>query len=104
MNTGDRLLRSGLDDVESLVRDKVVQMEAGWRALLGQFVIEAQRTGELRADLDVEQFVWELCGIYLSHHVAARFVRDASADQRAGVAVQSLLARACEPASQASSR
>ena len=83
-----------LDDIESPARDKVLQMEAAWRATLGQFVAEAQRSGELRADLDVEQFVWELCGIYLSHHVASRFVRDTSADRRASVAVESLLTRA----------
>lgn len=83
-----------LDDVEGPVRDKVLEMEASWRAALGGFVSEAQRSGELRADLDVEQFVWELCGIYLSHHVAARFVRDPSADRRASIAVEALIARA----------
>jgi AcrR family transcriptional regulator len=88
-----------LDDVESPVRDKVAQMEAEWRGMLCQFVTEAKQTGELRADLDVEQFVWELCGIYLGHHVTTRFVRDPSADRRANTAVQALLTRSLPTAS-----
>ena len=83
-----------LDDVESPVRDKVLQMEAEWRDTIASFVNEAIAAGELHADLDAPQFVWELCGIYLSHHVSSRFVRDAQADARAETAVQALLARA----------
>jgi AcrR family transcriptional regulator len=85
-----------LDDVEGPVRDKILQMEAHWRALLGQLVRETIAAGELRADLDVEQFVWELCGIYLSHHVSTRFVRDANADARGQTAFHALLERARE--------
>jgi hypothetical protein len=44
--------------------------------------------------LNVEQFVWELCGIYLSHHASVRFVRDPKADARARTAFDALLARA----------
>jgi hypothetical protein len=51
----------------------------------------------LRSDLDVEQFVWELCGIYLSHHAAHRFLRSADADQRARTAFKALVARALAP-------
>jgi AcrR family transcriptional regulator len=83
-----------LDDVESPVRDKVVEMEEQWRGILETIVSEAVQLGELRADLDVEQFVWELCGIYLSHHVSSRFNRHPKADERAQVAVNALLARA----------
>jgi AcrR family transcriptional regulator len=83
-----------LDDVEGPVRAKVLELEAAWRATLSELVSEAQRSGELCADLDVAQLVWELCGIYLSHHVSARFVRDPSADRRASIAVEALIARA----------
>jgi hypothetical protein len=57
-------------------------------------VREAIATGELRADLDVDQLVWELCGVYLSHHVSTRFVRDPRADARGETAVEGLLDRA----------
>lgn len=83
-----------LDDIEGPVRDKVLHMEASWRAMLEQLTREAITSGELHTDLDVEQFVWELCGIYLSHHVSTRFVRDAKADARGQTAVRALLERA----------
>lgn len=83
-----------LDDVESPVREYVLGVEARWRAMLGQFVQQAVDLGHLRAGLDVEQFVWELCGIYLSHHTLSRFVRDPRADERARVAFEALVNRA----------
>lgn len=82
------------DDIEGPVRDKVKEMEANWRGLLAMHVQRAMELGDLRRDLDVEQFVWELCGIYLSHHVAARFVHAPDADRRAKTAFSELLNRA----------
>jgi hypothetical protein len=76
------------------VRDKVLQMEAEWRGLLAQVTREAIASGELRADLDAEQFVFELCGIHLVHHVSTRFVRDPSSNARARTAFDALVARA----------
>ncbi len=83
-----------LDDVEGPVRDKVVAMEAEWRALLSGLVARAVELGHLGAGLDVAQFVWELCGIYLSHHAAQRFLRQPDADARAWTAFRALLERA----------
>jgi AcrR family transcriptional regulator len=83
-----------LDDSEGAVREKVVEMEAHWRGLLTRLVKEAMQLGHLRRDLDVDQFVWELCGIYLSHHASRRFLRDARSDRRADIAVAALLNRA----------
>jgi AcrR family transcriptional regulator len=88
-----------LDDVEGPVRDKVLEMEAEFRGLLTQIVADAVAAGQLRADLDTEQFVWELSGIYLSHHVSTRFVRDVRADARGQVAFEALLERAFPPRS-----
>ncbi len=82
------------DDVEGAIRDKILAMEREWRGLLTQLVREAIDLGHLRRDLDVEQFIWELCGIYLSHHAAHRFLRSADADRRAETALQSLVERA----------
>jgi AcrR family transcriptional regulator len=83
-----------LDDSEGPVRDHVLRMESTWRQLLSQLVNRAIQLDQLRHDLDVDQFVWELCGIYLSHHVSLRFVRDKKADLRAATAVEALFARA----------
>jgi AcrR family transcriptional regulator len=83
-----------LDDTEGPVRTKVLAMESYWRGLLVGLTREAMDLGHLRADLDSDQFVWELCGIYLSHHASLRFLRDARSDKRARIAFAALLERA----------
>lgn len=82
-----------LDDIGGEVRAKVVAMEQRWRALLAGLARDAVALGDLRADLDVEQFVWELCGVYLSHHASRRFLRDPDADRRAALAFGALVSR-----------
>ena len=83
-----------LDDGSGPVRECLLEMETYWRGLLLRLTGEAVEHGHLRRDLDAEQFVWELCGIYLSHHVSLRFVRDPDADARASAAFEALLERA----------
>jgi len=82
------------DDIDGAVRNQILEMESEWRGLLKQLVQEAIDRGHLAARLDIDQFVWELCGIYLSHHAAHRFLRAKDADTRANTAFQALLARA----------
>ena len=81
------------DDVESPVRDKILEMENHWRGLLMGLVGRAVSLGHLRRGLDKSQFVWELCGIYLSHHAAHRFLRAADAGRWANMAFASLVRR-----------
>jgi len=82
------------DDLEGPVRDKILELETHWRGLLSAMVNHSRKLGHLRRDLDPDQFVWELCGIYLSHHAAHRFLRSADADRRAQTAFRALLERA----------
>jgi len=82
-----------LDDREGPVRERLLAMEKQWRGLLSMHVRQAMDRGHLRADLNAEQFVWELGGIYLSHHASARFVRDPEADIRAAIAFAALIER-----------
>jgi AcrR family transcriptional regulator len=82
------------DDIEGRVRNKILEMEAQWRRLLTGLVVRAVELGHFRRDLDVDQFVWELCGIYLGHHAANRFLRASDADARAQIAFKALLDRA----------
>src|SRR5262245_52770186 len=94
---GGRPVAAGLfefDDVEGAVRNQILAMESEWRDLLKQVVSQAVNQGHLRCNLDVDKFVWGLCGIYLSHHAAHRFLRVADADIRAQTAFQALLDRA----------
>lgn len=82
-----------LDDAEGEVRAHAAKLEAHWREQLCQLVLEAKWLGHLSDDTDVEQFVWELCGIYLSHHVASRFLWQDDATDRAKTAVNALVQR-----------
>ena len=80
-------------DLEDPVRQQLLRMEKDWRAFLVKLTREAMDKGELRRDLDAEQFVWELCGIYLVHHTSYRFIQDRLAAQRATRAFRGLLLR-----------
>jgi AcrR family transcriptional regulator len=82
-----------LDDVEGPVRDKLLELEKQWNEALKQFIAEAIATGELRKDLDIDQFIWELTGFYLNHHASRRFMRNRDANQRAKQAFQGLIDR-----------
>jgi AcrR family transcriptional regulator len=82
-----------LDDSPGPVRDHLLKMERFWRGLLLELVERAVELKHLRTDLDSDQFVWELCGIYLSHHASLRFVRDRKADERAAIAFEALIER-----------
>ncbi len=78
---------------EDPVRQRLLRMEEQWRAFLVTTTGEAVEAGELRTDLDREQFVWELCGIYLNHHVSHRFLHDSNAYVRAHAAFEGLVER-----------
>ncbi len=92
------------DDVDGPVRDKLLEMEANWRGVLTTLVQQAVEKREFRADLDVAQFVWELSGMYLQHHVAVRFLKAADADERAAAAFAALVERSRASASRARRR
>jgi AcrR family transcriptional regulator len=82
-----------LDDVEGPVREKLLELEKQWNEALKQFIAEAIATGELRNDLDIDQFIWELMGFYLNHHASRRFMRTRDANKRARQAFQGLIDR-----------
>ena len=65
--------------------------------MLAELTRQAAASGRLHRDVDVDQFVWELCGIYLSHHASRRFLRDPAADARARTAFDALIRRASPP-------
>lgn len=86
-----------LDDLEGPVRTQLLARENEWREFLADLTRAAMAKQELRPTLDVDQFVWELQGIYLSHHASQRFTRDPKADERAHVAFERLLQAAMPP-------
>lgn len=84
-----------LDDADThdAVRQRLLGMEEEWRKFLVQLTKEAVSAGDLSPTLDAEQFVWELCGIYLAHHSSYRFIRDRLATHRATAAFTALIVR-----------
>ena len=86
-----------LDDLDGEVRDHLVAMEGRWRGMLETLVRRAIDLGHLRLDTDPAQIVWELCGIYLTHHASMRFLRDPGADTRAHAALDALFERFAAP-------
>jgi AcrR family transcriptional regulator len=81
-----------LDDAEEgPVRDFLMSSKAEWSGMLEGLVRKAVELGHLREDLDATQFVWQLDGIYLSHHVSQRLMRDPEADTRAVTAFRTLI-------------
>jgi AcrR family transcriptional regulator len=82
------------DDREGAVRDSLLEQEVAWRDHLRQLVAATVATGAFRQDLNSEQFVSELCGIYYSFHVSARFLRSPESRTTALLAVDGLLNRA----------
>ncbi len=91
-----------LDDVAESdpVRQRLLSMEEQWRELLIRITRETVETGELASHLDVDQFVWELCGIYLNHHVSERFLHDPAAMTRAQSAFEALVERSASKSKQ----
>ncbi len=80
-------------DLNDPLRQRLLAMEERWRGFLMQLTGEAIETGDLKGDLEVDQFVWELCGIYLNHHVSYRFIQDPLANERAMTAFTALVDR-----------
>lgn len=76
------------------MRDYLAGSKREWSGMLTGFVGEAVALGHLRDELDAAQFVWQLDGVYLSHHVSRRLMRDPEADARAHAAFEVLVASA----------
>ncbi len=72
-----------LDDREGPVRDYVVAQSRDLLQTIARAARLAVEAGHFRRDLDVDQFAFDLHGIYLGFHDAHRLLRDPKAEQRA---------------------
>jgi AcrR family transcriptional regulator len=81
-----------LDDRPGPAHDRLVMLQRQWLGVLGTAVRGAQEAGHFRADLDPDQIAFELHGIMLSFHHAARLLRDRRASARAQAAFERLVA------------
>lgn len=83
-----------LDDGNGRQRDFLVAAQSSLLATLAKAARIAVEERQLRADLDCEQFAFEMLGIAFAYNHAKRLLRDPKADQRARVAFDRLLAAA----------
>ena len=79
------------DDQPGPLRDEVKSGLLALRRTLAETVAKAVATGELRADTDIDQFVFELNGIYQVTQQSRRMFNDPDADRRALVAFDRLV-------------
>lgn len=71
------------DDRPGPVRDALVSMVRAWQAALERAICIAIEEGQLRADTDSGQMLFEIHGLILALHHDARFLRNAGVLDRA---------------------
>jgi AcrR family transcriptional regulator len=82
------------DDREGPVRDQLEDGVLRLRAALRRTVLQAVEAGHLRADLDVEQFVFEMDALFTGLLRDTRFLRDPRVHERGIKAWERMLAAA----------
>jgi AcrR family transcriptional regulator len=85
------------DDRPGPVHDRLRQLWQQWHDFAAESVRKAVDAGEFRADVDPDQFAFELDGIRLSWHHASRLLGDRKAGERASRAFEALVAQARVP-------
>jgi AcrR family transcriptional regulator len=80
------------DDRPGPVRDALVSMVRAWHAALEKAIRLAVAEGQLQADTDVMQMLFEVHGLILALHHDARFLRQPGALDRARLAFDHVLA------------
>ncbi len=79
------------DDRPGPIRDQVVAIQRRWLDLIADRARRAAASGELRSDLDPEQFAYDFGSILLGFNQARRLLRDPKAETRARRAFERLL-------------
>ncbi|MFN7642437.1 MAG: TetR/AcrR family transcriptional regulator, partial [Burkholderiales bacterium] len=86
------------DDRPGPVRDELVGMVKSWQRELVRAIRQAMETGELRADTDPGELVFDLYGVILVLHHDARLIESADAPARARRAFERLMTSYAVPA------
>jgi AcrR family transcriptional regulator len=79
------------DDRPGPVRDALVEMVRTWQAALERAITLAVQEGQLHADTDPMQLLFEIHGLILALHHDARFLRNPGVLQRVHVAFERAL-------------
>lgn len=86
-----------LDDRPGPLRERLVAYQRDWIDTLATAARIAVAEGQLRPDLDVEQFAYNFYSIILAYHHFSRLIRDPDAEERARRSFEGLLAAAKSP-------
>ncbi|UYM04572.1 TetR/AcrR family transcriptional regulator [Solicola gregarius] len=87
-------LAAELDSRPGPVRDTLVDSERDWLELIASTATTAVAEGDFRADLDTDQFAFEVHGVMLANHHANRLMGDADGVARAYTAFETMIAAA----------
>ncbi len=85
------------DDRPGPVRDALASMVRAWQAALERAIRIAVEEGELRADTDPTQMLFEVHGLILALHHDARFLRIPGALDRARTGFERTISHYCIP-------
>lgn len=83
-----------LDDRPGAPREVLAAALEEWIEMIQRVVRTAVSQGDLRSDLDVPQFTYELYAIFLAYHLMHRMIRDPEAGSRARRSFERLMAAA----------
>lgn len=79
------------DDRPGPIRESLVAMVQAWQGALLRCVEQAIACGDLKADTDARQMVYEMYGLILALHHDARFLRMPGSVDRAGIGFKRLI-------------
>jgi AcrR family transcriptional regulator len=81
------------DDRPGPLRDLLVQSQRDWQATIARAARIAVEEGHFRADLDAQQFAYEVVGLGMAYQHLHKLLADPKAEGRARAAFADLLAR-----------
>ena len=81
------------DDRTGPVRDALVESVSTWHAAMRRTIEQSQECGDLRADADASQLLFEIHGLILALHYEARFLHSEGSIERAHAGFNNILAR-----------
>ncbi len=86
------------DDRNGPVRDALASSVLTWLAAMRRAIEQCVECGELRADTNADQMLFEIHGLILALHYEARFLRTPGSMARSVTGFQNILARYSAPA------
>lgn len=81
------------DDRPGPIRDRLQQSQRAWTETVARVVRTGVEEGHFRADLDIDQFVYEFLGIKMAYHYWTKSLQLSDCERMVRVGFESLIAR-----------